>query len=121
METSKFNKPCLSVFIVCLLLVFQQFSSKAGNLIANNFTYSAIDEYGIFAKISVHHIVQMLLALVAISVLTRKYKINFGFCVGDKKLGIKNVLYFTVAIFLYTFISYGIAYANNLIPNTDIH
>ncbi len=104
---------------IALLLIFQQFASKAGNLIANCFDYRAIDEYGIFAYISVHHIVQLFIALLAIMMLNKKYKIDFAFSWGDKKLGMKYLLVFTVAVLIFTIISYGIRYFSNQIIQYD--
>lgn len=112
---SKRNQTGLYIVSIALLLIFQQFASKVGNLVANCFNYKAIDEYGIFASISVHHIVQMLIALLAIIILTKKYKIDFGFSAGDKKSGIKYLLVFTFAVLIFTIISYGIRYFSNQI------
>ena len=112
---SKSNQTGLNIVSIALLLIFQQFASKVGNLVANCFNYQAIDEYGIFASISVHHIVQMLIALLAITILTKKYKIDFGFSAGDKKSGIKHLLVFTFAVLIFTIISYVIRYFSNQI------
>ena len=119
MINSKSNQTRLSIVAIALLLIFQQFASKVGHLIANCFDYKAIDEYGIFAYVSVHHIVQMLIALLAIIILNKKYKIDFGFSTGDKKVGMKYLLVFTVAIFVFTIISYGIRYFSNQIIQYD--
>ena len=119
MINSKSNQTGLSILAIALLLIFQQFASKVGNLIANCFDYRAIDEYGIFAYVSVHHIVQMLIALLAIIILNKKYKIDFGFSLGNKKLGMKYLLIFTVAVLIFTIISYGIRYFSNQIIHYD--
>ncbi|MFY9612594.1 MAG: CPBP family intramembrane glutamic endopeptidase [Tissierellaceae bacterium] len=113
MIDSKSNQRGLSIVAIALLLIFQQFASKVGSLIANCFNYQTIDEYGIFAYVSVHHIVQMLIAILAIIILTKKYKIDFGFSLGDKKLGRKYLIVFTVSILIFTIISYGIRYLSN--------
>jgi len=119
MINSKRNQTGLSIVATALLLIFQQFASKVGNLIANCFDYKAIDEYGIFAYVSVHHIVQMLIALLAIIILNKKYKIDFGFSTGNKKLGRKYLLVFTVAVLIFTLISYVIRYFSNQIMQYD--
>ena len=113
MINSNSNQTGLSIVVIVLLFIFQQFASKVGNLIANLFNYRATDEYDIFAYVSVHHIVQMLIALLAILILTKKFKIDFGFSGGDKKLGLKYLLVFTFAILIFTIISYGIRYFSN--------
>ncbi len=119
MIESKSNQTGSSILAIALLLIFQQFASKIGNLIARCFSYKAIDEYGIFAYISVHHIVQMLIALIAIIILTKKYEINFGFSLGDKKTGMKYVLVFTAAILIFNIISYGVIYFSNQVRQYD--
>lgn len=118
MENSKINRGRLSV-IIFLLFVFQQFASKIGGLVADSFNYSIIDEYGIFARVSVHHIVQGFLALLIIIILSKIYKIDFGFHLGDKNLGMKNVIVFFIGILIYTIISYGIAYLINQISQYE--
>jgi len=119
MVNSKSNQTGLNITAIVLLLIFQQFASKVGHVIANCFNYKAIDEYGIYAYISVHHIVQMLIALLAVVVLAKKYKIDFGISVGNKKLGIKYLLYFTGAVLVFTIITYGIRYFSNQIIQYD--
>lgn len=93
MTNSKSNQTGSRIAAVTLLLIFQQLASKVGSLFADCFDYRAIDEYDIFAHVSVHHIVQMLIALSAIILFSKKYKIDFGFKAGDKKSGINSVLY----------------------------
>ena len=119
MTSSKGNQTGLSIAVIALLLIFQQFASKVGNLVAGCFDYTVIDEYGVFAYVSVHHIVQMLIALLAILILTKKYKIDFGFSTGDKKTGIKYLIVFTVAVLVFTIISYGIRYFGNQVIQYD--
>jgi len=119
MKNRKSNRTGLSIAAIVLLLIFQQFASKVGHLIASCFDYKSIDEYGIFAYISVHHIVQMLVALLAIIILNKKYKVNFGFTTGKKKLGMKYLLAFTVAILIFTIVSYVIVYFSNQIRQYD--
>lgn len=119
MINSKSNKIGLGIVAIALLLIFQQFASKVGNLIANCFDYKIIDEYGIFAYVSVHHIVQMLIALLAIIILNKKYKIDFAFKTGNRKLGMKYLLLFTAAVLIFTIISYGISYFSNQMIQYD--
>jgi membrane protease YdiL (CAAX protease family) len=119
MVNSKRNQTGVSIVAIALLLIFQQFASKVGHYIANCFNYKVIDEYGIFAYMSVHHVVQMLIALLVMVVLTKKYKFDFGFSAGDKKLGIKYLLVFIGAILIFTMISYGIRYFSNQIIQYD--
>jgi membrane protease YdiL (CAAX protease family) len=92
----------------------------SGN-IASMFDYSKIDPNGVFMWISVHHIAQALFFIifivmikVAIKLIKQKNKasvsdINFGFGLGNKKLGIKYISIFTAAFLVYTAIGFAIA------------
>ena len=116
MENSKINRTWLGITVIFLLFIFQQFASKIGSLVADSFNYSTIDEYDVFARISVHHIVQMLIGLLAIIILSKIYSIDFGFHFGNKNLGIKSVKIFSIAILIYTVILYLFGYFTNNIP-----
>lgn len=116
MKNNKINRTWLGITVLFLIFIFQQCASKLGGLVADSFNYSTIDDYNIFAWITVHHIVQMLLALLVIIILSKKYSIDFGFHFGNKSLGIKYIITFFIAIFIYTVISYAIGYFNNQIP-----
>jgi len=104
LENKKRNGIFRNVTTVLLLLLFQQSASAAGRFVANRFTYYRIDAYGIFAWVSVHHIVQMLLALIAIVILTKVLKLDFGFGFGDRKTGVEFVVNFTVAALVFALI-----------------
>ena len=95
------SKPIWLVPVVVLfLLVFQQFASRAGGFVANSFSYAAIDPYNVFAWISVHHIVQTILALAVIGILAITKKFDFGFRLGDAKVGLKLTLDFTILVLI---------------------
>ena len=68
---AKSKRLWLVPLMVLFLLVFQQFASGICRFVANLFSYDRIDPYNIFAWFSVHHIVQMILALVAVAILTK--------------------------------------------------
>ncbi|MCL1964538.1 MAG: CPBP family intramembrane metalloprotease [Firmicutes bacterium] len=104
-----------NLVIVLLLLIFQQLASAVGRFVANAFTYNWIDQDGIFAWISVHHIVQMALALLAVGIIRKRLKVNFGFCFGNIRAGIKYTMIFSMVIFIYVLVSYYIGYANHSI------
>lgn len=99
--------------ILLLVFLFQQISSKLGTFAANIFDYSVIDQDDVFAWISVHHIVQTLLALVPVIILSKTYRIDFGFHFGDQKTGVKYVMIFTAAMFAYITITSVITYFSN--------
>ena len=97
MEKYKFNKLYRlfsgSIAIIVLFLI-QIFSGKGGWTVANIFSYKLLDPYDIFASISVHHFVQMFIALTIIAVLSKLFKIDFGFSFGESKIGIKYLIIF---------------------------
>jgi len=113
MMNSKNNPRGLSILVIASLLIFQQFASKVGNLIANSLDYGVVDEHGIFAYISVHHLVQMLIALLVIIIYNRIYEIDFGFSAGDRRLGMKYLLVFSAAVFGFTVVTCVIRYFGN--------
>lgn len=102
-----------------LVFLFQQISSKIAALVANIFDYSTIDKYDVFAWLTIHHIVQALFALVLIAILSKTHNIDFGFKLGDKKIGIKYVKIFTMAMLAYITITSAIGYLSNQIMQYD--
>ena len=104
MEDKKQHGIFHNVVTVLFLLLFQQLASATGRFIANKFTYDKIDEHGLFAWISVHHIVQMLLAIVVIVIIAKVFKLDFGFGLGDRKLGMEHVASFTVVAFVFALV-----------------
>ena len=99
MEKSK--RLWLAPLMVLSLFAFQQFAAGTGRFVASLFSYDAIDPYGLFAWVSVHHIVQMTIALVAIGVLAIVKGIDFGFRLGDVKTGLEHTLNFTIVLLIY--------------------
>jgi hypothetical protein len=71
------------------LFVFRIFAGKIGRTVADSFSYKKFDYNNVYAWISVHHIVQMLIALAIILVLSKLLKVDFGFKLGDIKEGKK--------------------------------
>ena len=100
----------LIVLMAFLLLVFQQFAAGTGRFVANLFAYDRIDPYNIFAWISVHHIVQMIIALAAVGILAKVKGFNFGFGLGNVKVGLEHTLYFSIGVLIYVIVNNAIAY-----------
>ena len=94
----KRSKPLHVVLAFFLLLFVQELTGKAGNAVANLFTYRMFDPDDVFAWQSVHHIVLILIGLAAILVLRRPLNDRFGFQVGDKKKGMRYVVIFTAVL-----------------------
>lgn len=63
------------IVVFVALLFFQRFASILGEIVASSFAYDYIDPSNVFIHISVHHIVQMLIALLAINFISKKYNI----------------------------------------------
>ena len=99
MEKSK--RLWLVPIMVLSIFVFQQIASGAGRFVASLFSYDAVDPYGLFAWVSVHHIVQMLIALLAIGILTKAKNLDFGFRLGDAKVGLDHTLNFSIIVLIY--------------------
>lgn len=69
---------------------------RLSGVIASLLNYQAIDPDGSYAWISVHHIVQALIFAFIIIVINRFKPFNFGFSWGNKEIGRKYVLSFTL-------------------------
>lgn len=89
-------------FIILSILIIQQLSSKIGGKIASLFNYQNIDPQNVFAFISIHHIVILIISILLIYIFKKIYNIDFGLRVGDFKKGLKYVGMFTLVIFFYT-------------------
>lgn len=96
--------------VVLILFAVQQAASKTGGFVGNLFTYKNIDPQNLFAFISVHHLVQALIALLIIVVCKKLYNITFGFKLGKVKKELKYVLVFTAVMLVYALVSYIIGY-----------
>lgn len=86
------------IFVFAVLFVFQVLSGKLGWAAANLFSCEKVDPNGQFAHLSIHHLTQMLIALVTILIIGKAMKVDFGFHLGDKKTGFRYLLIFTGAI-----------------------
>ena len=95
---------------VLLLFVFQQFTMVTARFVANSFSYDRIDPYNIFAWVSVHHIVQMVIALVAIGIFAKAKNLDFGFRLGDVKVGLEHTLNFSIIVLIYVIVNNIIGY-----------
>lgn len=104
---------------MALLFVVQKLLGRAGNLIADGIPLTQLDPYHIFAGISIHHIVQMLLALAVIAWLSRRLKLHFGFCLGDTKKGLRYLGIFAAAFFALSIALHLLMYAGGQLPRYD--
>ena len=97
------------VWILFISLILLGVPRIAG-LFADQFNYANIDPDGAFAWISIHHIVQALLLLPVMFVLARTKNYNFGFSVGNKKVGLYFVRLFALIFAAYILVSLIIVY-----------
>jgi membrane protease YdiL (CAAX protease family) len=87
-----------------------------GRGIADMISYEKFDPYKAYSWNSVHHITIMLLALIAIVILKKIFKLNFGFGLGDSKIGIKFVLIYTTIFAGIALVVHILMMINNSLP-----
>ncbi len=97
------------LFLAFLLLVVP----RLAGLIANLFDYQTIDPDGAYAWISVRHIGQALIVIIFIVVLNIFKPREYGFGWGNKEIGKRYVLFFTLMFGAGSFISHLLAIATS--------
>lgn len=93
------------LFLLVLLLAVPRISGRVADL----FDYRGLDPDGAYAWISVHHIVQALMFIGIILVLKRFTPLNFGFDWGDKTVGRRYVVRFTLIFAVGSVVSHFLA------------
>ena len=103
----KCNKYIIVALLTAVLFAIQFLFSRFGSLIAGLFDYSAIDKDGLFAKITIHHIVQLICSI-AVIILLRKIKGIDGFKLRPKYdvKGIRYTVIFCTALLMYYLVIY---------------
>jgi membrane protease YdiL (CAAX protease family) len=91
------------IYFIAMFFI-QQLASHLGSAAAKQPSYEIIDPNKVFAPLFVHHIIQMLIALLIIVILKIKYKQDFGFKLGDKKTGFSNVFIFSLLLAVFIFV-----------------
>jgi len=102
-----------------LLLIAQIILGKAGSFFANMIPYQKIDPYNIFAGISIHHAVQMAIAVIAVIMLSKFLKIDFYFKLGDVSKGMKYLTLFTAAFVVISVAVHILMLVNDQLPIYD--
>ncbi len=116
-KKSKNSRILYGIIVFVSLLMLQVFLGKAGHFIAGLIPYQSIDPYDSFAEISIHHAVQLFIALSIILVLSKLLNLNFYFQLGDKKKGIKYLTIFAAA-FVVISVAFNIfMYVKNQLPS----
>ncbi len=103
---NKVLQKCLWILVLTALLLGVPRLSGA---IADLFNYHVIDPDGSYAWISVHHIVQALIFIFMITAITKFKPLDFGFKWGNKEVGRKYVLTFTLIFGAGSLVSHIIA------------
>ncbi len=117
MKNNKIKKTVYIVFVIVGLFIVQIFASKLGGFIADLFQYAVIDKDDTFMSISVHHIIQMIVALVLIFVISKKSDLEFWLKPRLNKNGILYTTIFAIVILIYVLISYVVGYSlNTIVP-----
>lgn len=88
-------------------------------MIADLFSYDYIDSSNVFMHISIHHIVQMMIVLLAIYFISKKYDIQFNLKFRQSKTGIIYTLIFITIICVYVLMTYFIGYKARIIQPYD--
>lgn len=115
-EKGKSIRSILGLITFLLLLCMQIASGKVGYVIAGMIPYQHLDTFDSFARISIHHTVQLLIGLAAILVLSKRMHVNFHFELGDKKVGIKILAIFTTTFTVISVLQHAQMAMNNQLP-----
>lgn len=115
MKKLKLKKTIYILLVILGLFIVQTFASKLGSFITDLFQYTVIDKDSTFMSISVHHIVQMIVALVLIFVISKKSDLEFWLIPKLDKSGILYAAIFAIVILIYVLVSYVVGYSLNTI------
>jgi len=116
LKTSKCNRAVFGIITLISLLAMQILLGKAGYLVAGLIPYRSIDPFDSFAKISIHHAVMLIIALLIIYVFGKKMNLDFNFQLGDKKKGTKYLLVFMAVFAVITIVQHAFMAFNNQLP-----
>ncbi len=97
-ERNKTNIVMSGFLTIIILFVLQFAAGKTGWAVADLFAFGSVDPNDVFARLSVHHLIYMLIALVSIAILKAAFRLDFGFHLGDRKFGTRFFLIFTGVI-----------------------
>jgi len=77
LKALKCSRAVLGITAFISLLLMQILLGKAGTLVSRLIPYQSIDPYDSFAAISIHHVVELVIALALISVLGKLLDLDF--------------------------------------------
>lgn len=119
MEKLEHNRILFGITVFLLVFLLQITSGKAGCYFANIIPYEKIDSYDIFAGISIHHIVQMIIAIMIIIVLSKFLKLDFYFKLGDISKGMEYLTIFTLSYVIISVAVHILMLVNDQLPIYD--
>lgn len=119
MEKPESSRTLFGITAFLLLFIVQIILGKAGSFFANMIPYQKIDPYNIFAGISIHHAVQMVVAIIVIIMLSKFLKIDFYFKLGDVSKGMKYLALFSAAFVIISVVVHIIMLVNDRLPIYD--
>ena len=90
------KKVFISILWVLFLTLLLLGVPKLSGIIASLFNYQTLDPHGSYAWISVHHILQALIFILIMAGINMFKPLDFGFGWGNKRVGKKYVLSFTL-------------------------
>ena len=114
-----FHRAIAGIIIFLLLLGMQIASGKIGYVIAGIIPYQHMDTYDSFARIAIHHAVQLFIGITAVLVLRKRMHVDFYFQLGDKTVGIKVLVIFTATFAVISVIQHSMMAINNQLPVYD--
>ena len=115
----RFYEMLFGSIAMVVLFIVQVLAGKTGWAIAHLFSYRKIDFYNVYARLSVHHVTQMIIALAITVVLSKLLKIDFGLKLGDTKKGMNYLKVYTVAFTIFTLAYHILMYIYNILPSYD--
>lgn len=111
-DSQNAQRPRWGLFVVAVvaLLAFQRAASLLGSAVAVLAGDGGFDPHGAFIYLSIHHLVQMTAALLAMTLCSDLWKTDFMVQRGDVKAGIRYVGVFSAAMVAYLLVSYTVGY-----------
>lgn len=121
MESNRADQKRIFLYglMILLLLFYQEVLGKMGRIVANLLNYERIDPFKAFAWVSVHHITEMLITIAVIMILGKLLKVDFGFNLGDRKIGSKYVIVYTKIFAGVTIVCHILMNIYNMLPIYD--
>ena len=113
------KKPLLIPLAASALFVFQTLAAKAGTLVSKQLDFTTLDPDGLFLPISVHHIIQALIALAAVFAISKIKGLDFQLMPKKSGIGIKYAAVFIGVMLVYTAVSYFVGYKLGTLADYD--